>query len=312
MTQQNRMNMYDVKINLKAPIFRKWFKNGNPNLLNDFAKTFDLNLADLSYKFDDDEVDHQSVLYCDEDILTYKDSYEYTYQIAEPSIDEAINRATFYQDKKNINKSTLKVMHEWDQYFKGYFKRVEIDNEVDLHKIEQIKAELLATVKKLPRIKNNLPILRFRKLGNYHAWGMFTSINNTIALDFRNNGVDGSCIQSFIHEYGHYLDSNWHRQQGVLSLDEPYHLILHTVQNYLLSHDVKHKYKNSEYILAPSEIYARSFERYLSSNGLHNNLIRQPNVYKDKNLIEYACFNEQQINHYFDHMFPTIKNALKL
>ena len=222
------------------------------------------------------------------------------------------NRATFYQDKKNINKSTLKVMHEWDQYFKGYFKRVEIDNEVDLHKIEQIKAELLATVKKLPRIKNNLPILRFRKLGNYHAWGMFTSINNTIALDFRNNGVDGSCIQSFIHEYGHYLDFNWHRQQGVLSLDEPYHLILHTVQNYLLTHDVKHKYKNSEYILAPSEIYARSFERYLSSSGLHNDLIRQPNVYKDTNLIEYACFNEQQINHYFDHMFPTIKNALKL
>lgn len=94
MTQQNRMNMYDVKINLKAPIFRKWFKNRNPNLLNDFAKTFDLNLADLSYKFDDDEVDHQSVLYCDEDTLTYKDSYEYTYQIAEPSIDKAINRVT--------------------------------------------------------------------------------------------------------------------------------------------------------------------------------------------------------------------------
>ena len=37
---------------------------------------------------------------------------------------------------------------------------------------------------------------------------MFTPFNNTLAVDFRPNDGGGIGLQSFVHEYGHFLDYN--------------------------------------------------------------------------------------------------------
>ena len=97
------------------------------------------------------------------------------------------------------------LSNEWQNNLSS----VEIDNEVDLNKLSELKPEISKSLAILPKADNSKkPILRFRKLRNHHALGMFTPFNNTLAIDFRPNDGGGIGLQSFVHEYGHFLDYN--------------------------------------------------------------------------------------------------------
>lgn len=228
-------------------------------------------------------------------------------------------KAQFYQTKKNIKHQTLKEMdflaNEWVHFFKG----VEIDNDVDLHLLRKLEPKISDLIKVLPRATNDAkPILRFRKLKNHGALGMYTPYNNTLAVDFRPaNYGKSSGLQSFIHEYGHFLDYNSADDQ--LALSDGFNLILHyTQKNIRSSKAVKRipsKKYGINYLLTPSEIFARSFEIYMSSIGLNNDLISDPETYDNPNNLQYATFDaglRKVISQYFDDLFPDLRNRVSI
>lgn len=228
-------------------------------------------------------------------------------------------KAQYYQTKKNIKHQTLKEMdflaNEWIHFFKG----VEIDNDVDLHLLRKLEPEISDLIKVLPRATNGAkPILRFRKLKNHGALGMYTPYNNTLAIDFRatNNGKS-SGLQSFIHEYGHFLDYNSADNQ--LALSDGFYLILHYTQKNIRSSKAAKKISSKKYgisyLLTPSEIFARSFEIYMSSIGLNNDLISDQKTYNNSNNLQYATFDtglRKVILQYFDDLFPDLRKRISI
>src|SRR5699024_6727169 len=107
------------------------------------------------------------------------------------------------------------------------------------------------------------PILRFRKLRNHHALGMFTPFNNTLAVDFRPNDGGGIGLQSFVHEYGHFLDYNT-KDELPRSLSNDFADVLSKTQAEINNIDSKKAHDYKAYLNTPSEIFARGFELYTS------------------------------------------------
>lgn len=228
--------------------------------------------------------------------------------------------AKFYQEKKNINKQTLQVMDDLKDQLSKRVSAVEIDNEVDLDRLNDIKVELNQTLDLLPTAANSAkPILRFRKLRNHKALGIYAFVNNTIAVDFRSSdhgseekGKGGFNIglQSLIHEYGHFLDyNNAPSDQITLSLTEGFSLILASATAMLS----KLKVKKYGYLSTPTEVFARAFELYVSDCGLDNDFISDPENYNSGRLDRYLCFKNvrQDIIIYFDKLFPSLRGNIQ-
>lgn len=152
-------------------------------------------------------------------------------------------KARFFEQKKNINKSTMAAMTRMSNFLDNRFRAVEIDNDVDLDKLNNIKDELKKTALLLPKVSSGVkPVLRFRKLRNLHALGAYFNMNQTLAVDFRSDsngkaekgvGRVNIGLQSFVHEYGHFLDYNF-ATDGQLSLKQDFELILQSTQSYII------------------------------------------------------------------------------
>ncbi|MGN9009013.1 ArdC-like ssDNA-binding domain-containing protein, partial [Ligilactobacillus salivarius] len=216
-----------------------------------------------------------------------EDTYNLTLQMQYEVDIEAQTHARSWQTKKNINKATLDAMEK--SSLKQDFKDLELDNDVDIDKFRKLEPEIRETVKFLPKSTNDeKPILRFRKLGNHHATGLFVPFNNTLAVDFRSYESkseyrpSGVGIESFIHEYGHFLDYNANnselskdgqtrqyanRFKHILSMQDDFKEILHQTQ-----HEIQNRVANGlkmsshfiNYYTTPTEVYARAFEVYSS------------------------------------------------
>lgn len=226
-----------------------------------------------------------------------------------------MSHARFYQQKRNIKKENLKEMQRLSNSWSDYLAGVEIDNDVDLTKLHKLVPEITATLPLLPKASDGAkPILRFRKLQNHKALGMFTTFNNTIALDFREiNGQPG--LQSFIHEYGHFLD--YHSDSIALSLQDNFtNKIVSNVAVYLnecaLQGEITVGKRGLNYLLTPTEVFARAFELYVSHLGFNNSLIKKPELYAGKTRYEYLCFSniKEEIFNYFDDRFPALKDSI--
>lgn len=226
-----------------------------------------------------------------------------------------MSHARFYQQKKNIKKENLKEMQRLSNSWSDYLAGVEIDNDVDLTKLHKLVPEITATLPLLPKVSDGAkPILRFRKLQNHKALGMFTTFNNTIALDFRDiNGQPG--LQSFIHEYGHFLD--YHSDSIALSLQDNFiNKIVGNVAVYLnecaLQSEITIGKRGLNYLLTPTEVFARAFELYVSHLGFNNSLIKKPELYAGKTRYEYLCFSniKEEVFNYFDDRFPALKDSI--
>lgn len=245
-----------------------------------------------------------------------KEVYSISLQQAYEDAQAGKSHAKFFQQKKNINQSTREEMNrlsnDWNQWFAG----VEIDNDVDLDKLHKLAPEIEATVKALPKgINDSKPILRFRKLGNHKALGMFTNFNNTLAVDFRKLDDNNVGIQSFIHEYGHFLDFNT-KDDELLSLSKDFQPILSKAQDYTVDLYKKATVKPSlklNYLLTPTEVFARAFEAYVSLLGLDNSLIEDKKNYLKNHDVRYGGFKIQQqdVIDYFDKQFPTLRKNIE-
>lgn len=227
------------------------------------------------------------------------------------------NRATFFMTKKQINQSTEAKMKELADKWKDNVKGVELDNEVDLDKLDKLSPEIKSTLALLPKSENGeKPIIRFRKLKNHKALGIFTPFNNTLAVDFRPNDGGGIGLQSFVHEYGHFLDYN--TQDGFpRSLSKDFQPILQKTQAEIahISKDNENGTpKNKTYLSIPTEVFARGFEMYVTHLGLDNSLIKSQKQYNNSRYTTFApekSVQEPKLETKISEKDPAWKNDLK-
>lgn len=219
--------------------------------------------------------------------------------------------AKFFQTKKNINLKTQAEMMRLSKSWNDLFANVEIDNDVDLVDLQKVVPEITSIGDIIPRAKNGaMPILRFRKIRNHKALGIFSPFNNTIAVDFRDN-EGGIGLQSFVHEYGHFLDYN-NDENGILSLQASFSKILKSAKRAIYASDNLELSTKPEYFSTPTEVFARAFELYCSHCGLNNSLIKEPEVYAtDPRFTTFSDECREWIYSYFDAMFPSLKKSIK-
>lgn len=236
-----------------------------------------------------------------------EDTYNLTLQQEYETNLEPSKHAKFYQEKKYIKQETRQEMSRLSSLLSNTFKGVEIDNDVDLKKLDKLVPDLEKTSQILPKTDKK-PILRFRKLKNHKALGLYTPLNNTLAIDFRKEGQQTG-LQSFIHEFGHNLDFT--TSDTLLSLSDQFKPILNATQMNIKESVLSSKEKT--YLSTPTEVFARSFELYMSDKGLNNSLIKDPKEYNDSKNEKFKCFDETtrlRILNYFDSQFPQLARNL--
>lgn len=232
----------------------------------------------------------------------------------EASEKEAMQKhARFFEEKKNIPPKHRKKMRELTELLKSHFKGVELDEDVDLDKIDKLAPEIKAITDQLPLATNGeKATLRFRKLGTT-ALGKFTKLNNTIAVDPRDFGKGNVGIQSYLHEYGHYLDLN---QEGLpLSMQSDFRSFSSDVQSEIWRNPLIDP-KESKYLATSTEMFARGFEKSLAELGVKGNFIDDAKTYASSPRYDYGeKLNEKQMDYFksrgIEEIANNIKNALK-
>jgi len=214
--------------------------------------------------------------------------------------------AKSYMIKANIPAKTLSAMEssELNQYF-GF---VEYDEDVDLAKVVEVEKQFIAVKETYFKdIDSGKNAIRFRKLGNHKAIGLYYPGVKCLCVDYRHT-------DSFIHEYGHLIDY----ELGSLSLKGGFYPIRVKYEECLKKRmqgdsvvnaqmNGKSKY-NLSYYLKPTEIFARSFEIYCSIVlGICNDLLPvnfNANVYpyEDESFVE-------ELTVYFNALFNISKDV---
>lgn len=192
--------------------------------------------------------------------------------------------ARAFEPKKNVNESTQKAMTE--SPLNVFFKEVEFDNEVDLNKVKKFEKEAMLFLH-MYGDNINKPTLRLRKLGKHSSAnkivkGLYYPSNNNLIIDYRKGRID-----SFVHEYGHYLDHN--KGDEDLSLSPEFADVLSEYRSKL-------KLKK-DYYMIPTEVFARAYQFWISEKNINSDI----NDF-DASKAEYEPFIEmkEKVNAYFD------------
>lgn len=249
--------------------------------------------------------------------------------------------ATIHSDKKyqdsELNKSTI--------FNQLGFRKVEVDTqkyegkEFDYNLFRKVEEDFEEICNKLPHASAQ-PELKLRKLGKHKAIGLYAPFLNILAVDVRNT-------ESFIHEYGHYLDyKHGNKASESYSLEDNFEHIITAYSNNFkiiskkkeddlltrlmkaskesipsvvsleekrLSSElelVKQTEKMFDYFTTPTEIFARGFELWVFETITSNSsLLKSKEEYSNR--IEYASFNgiKESLFAFFATIFPeeTIK-----
>ena len=205
---------------------------------------------------------------------------------------ESENRehAKSYQSKKNIPPKILQAMEK--SPLNQRFGFVEYDEDCDLKKVMEVEREILAFLGAyVPFVNATDNQIRFRKLGNHKALGMYYPYMKCLCIDIRH-------VHSFIHEFGHLIDYEY----GNLSDKNSFSQVLISYRNHLLKSEqvktLRGKY-DINYYLTPTEVFARSFEIYVSKElGVKNSLL--PDSFSMVYPIESADYMNAVKNYYDD------------
>ena len=208
--------------------------------------------------------------------------------------------ARAFETKKNIPEKTVKAMEESE--FNEYFGYVEFDEDVDLEKVSEIAKEFIAFKETyLPGadVKDNQ--IRFRRLGKHKALGLYYPSLKCLCVDI-------NAPSSLIHEFGHLLDYKYEELSSKFNfyaVRKRYEKVVDAAMGDNERWNGNTKY-NKSYYLRPTEIFARSFEIYMSRfMGLKNSILETPGGY------ESFCYpsDEEYLNlvkNYFDEVLATI------
>lgn len=206
-----------------------------------------------------------------------------------------------FETKKNIPLNIQKAMQESDfhNFFGGF---VEFDELCDVKKIRVLEKEWRALAEKhFNATKFNNVNLRFRRLGNHKASGLYYPAFRCICVDIINPS-------SMVHEFGHMIDDGSLSGIGgdYLSLKPDFDQIKEVYREHIDSIDMlknkKGKY-SADYYKNATEIFARSFEMYVSRVlGVSNSLLG------DLHSFEYPDDEEfmSMVKAYFDRLFKVL------
>lgn len=176
--------------------------------------------------------------------------------------------ATAFDDKKNPDELHKKMMKNTP--LNKFFRKVEIDNDVDAAEFEDFErayAEVRASMPTIPAGRE--PELRIRKLGKHRATGLFAPHKNAVAIDVRDSS-------SFVHEMSHHWDI---AVMGNASLSPEFRDVVRGYSKGLrvppgLS-------KKADYYTTPTEVFARGMEVYLNERKGINNRLVNPTSFAD-------------------------------
>ncbi len=189
------------------------------------------------------------------------------------------SHARVWQLKKNIPNKTLSRMK--DNAFLMKYGSVDLDADVDLERFGELEAEFRRLCTMVPIPEDKTHSFRIRKLGNYRADGVYFMHHRATCID-----LDG--VGSYVHECGHQFDmtllgdgKRLSEQSDFLSLYYSYEKSVIDAITRLPADDPlrgqwfgKSKY-NSAYFLRPTEVFARSFELYLSEvKGIRSSFLK--------------------------------------
>ena len=244
--------------------------------------------------------------------------------------------ATVQSDKKyqdsELNKSTI--------FNQLGFRKVEVDTqkyeskEFDYNLFRKVEEDFEEICNKLPHASAQ-PELKFRKLGKHKATGLYAPFLNILAVDVRNT-------ESFIHEYGHYLDYKHDGKENYSLRDDFEHIITSYSNNFKITFKkkedelltrlmkaskesasgtsvvsleekrlsaelelLKNSNKMFDYFTTPTEIFARGFELWVFETITSNSsLLKSKEEYSNR--IEYVSFNgiKESLFSFFATIFP--------
>lgn len=207
--------------------------------------------------------------------------------------------ARSWETKKNIPLKVQEAMKN-SPFLNSGFLEVEYDAETDLSKLPPIYKNWVSLYEVLPKPKEKVNSLRFRKLGNHKASGLYFPAVNCIAVDLRT-------ITSMVHEYGHYLDRKLPLGAGDLSLEDDFQEIYNPYFDYLS------KYKDKElstgkfdfgYYTTPTEVFARAFEIFVSSEiDVNYVLVNSITEYRKELPYKFLIENYDLVLKYFTNLF---------
>lgn len=200
---------------------------------------------------------------------------DYDMEKEEAKMDKELSRehAKSFQTKKNIPYKTVRAMSRSD--FNDYFGYVEFDEECDLAVMRELCMEYKAFSKVLGIEKYPEVSLRFRKLGNHKAGGLYYPFLKCLCVDVRSPG-------SMVHEVGHMLDYHFDslsKKYSFQNIYDRYESLLKEYQRKSSETEKKilkgsSKY-NLKYYLQPTEVFARCFEMYVvRARNIDNSLCR--------------------------------------
>lgn len=171
--------------------------------------------------------------------------------------------ATAYEDKKNPDKIRQDMMK--NTRLNKYFRKVEIDNDVDPAEFAQFEKEYEEVMNILPKIpKGKEPELRLRRLGKHKAHGIYFPHKNTVSIDV--NTGRGSLVHELAHQYDFAIKGN-------ASLREDFRSIVKDYSDSLVI-PAGEPASRLEYYTTPTEVLARGAEHYYHvKKGINNSLI---------------------------------------
>lgn len=185
------------------------------------------------------------------------------------------DRAKVWQTKKNIPEKVVKAAKE--SILNDYFGYVEFDEDTDLEKVSVIADEFVAFKETfLKNLDTSSVSIRFRKLGNYKAAGLYFFEIACLCVDIR-------YPDSFVHEYGHCIDTVVGGDTQLSSQADFYKVYSKYKQrvvslvscNENAKKTLKGKY-DLDYYLRKTEAFARCMEMYVTRTLGMNNSICKP------------------------------------
>lgn len=203
--------------------------------------------------------------------------------------------AKSFEDKKHVPKKILEIME--NSVLNERFGFVEYDEMCDTEKIQTVNAQLLHFVDTyFPKEDLKEVSLRFRRLGNHKAYGLYFSFCKCIAVELTHPS-------SFVHEFGHMLDFTHGMVSNRLNskeFDAVYKSYVTLLDKKLGNHpEMLKKYKSGgkkskyNYYTEETEVFARSFEVYITDAlGLENTIIKDFEQYQENPYV-YHMDNEE-------------------
>ena len=216
---------------------------------------------------------------------------------------EISEHAKSFQTKKNIPQKVQDFMNV--SVLKNFFTFVEYDEDTDLAKAAVVEEQILEFVTRYFSEQHDLlkaVKLRFRRLGNHKAAGLYYPTFETICIDIR-------YPNSFIHEFGHCLDYHYDELSNCLNSKD--FRSIYSRYEYLLRKKLSDeqlkltgKY-DLNYFLKETEVFARCFELFFAyCVGLDNSLLKTKAEYEAA--MEYHPENKdfmEMVSDYFTKQF---------